>query len=143
MIAVMLLMATVVSADPIDDIRRAQELNEWIHESVPYVVSKSDVLSPWETIRNGGDCADMSALLVHMLKQEGIPARMVVILPKGEPHHAYVEVWGMVVDPVSGGMFGEFPIPHKIVRTIGLAYLLWDWERQIVAKKREIKRDDG
>ena len=132
-------VAALAIADPRADILRAQELNQRIHDTIPYVASPREIKEPWDTFANGGDCADMSALLVHLLEREGIPAKMVVILPDGEPHHAYVEVWGRVIDPVSGGMFGEFPIPHKLTRVLGHEFLLWDWWRQ--AQKQ--KENDG
>ena len=121
------LIATAAIADPISDIDRARELNLWIHNSIEYVVSRDYILDPMGTVRLGGDCADMSALLVSMLEAEGIPAEMLLLdLKNIKPHHAYVRVWGMYFDPVTGVMSSEeYPLLHKVTYEVTLRNILF------------------
>ena len=126
-ILVLLAGATIARGDPIHDIARAQELNLRIHNFIPYVVSKDEILNPLDTLANGGDCADMSALLVSLLEADGIPAELILLdLENIEPHHAYVRVWGMYFDPVTGTMSSEtYPLLHKVTYEVSLKNILF------------------
>jgi len=128
---ILFLIATMAVADPGSEIARARELNIWIHESIEYVVSKDEILEPLDTIRLGGDCADMSSLLVTLLKMEGIEAELVVIdLKNYLPHHAYVKLWGMYFDPVTGVMSSEaYPLLHKVAFSVTLKNILFGERR--------------
>ena len=84
-------MATEAAADPIvrdfaqtdpdqSDAARAEVLLQRIHRWVPYVpdLAGRDVFRPivW-TLANGGDCEDLSALLVACCRANGLAARLV------------------------------------------------------------------
>lgn len=122
----LILAAKAVTALPLDDIRRAQEVNEWVHDIVTYVASPLEIKTPAQTLMTGGDCADMSALIVWILEDEGIEAEMLLLdLRDFDRHHAIVRVLGVLFDPVSGLMFtDEFPLAHKMNYNVSWTTLL-------------------
>jgi transglutaminase-like putative cysteine protease len=100
--AVMVFFATTAMSSPAD-VQKAYDLNKWVHESFEYVRSPYEIKSPYDTMLEGGDCADLSSLIVWLLGKAEIPAQVVVIdLVDHEEHHAFVVVWGWWFDPVSG-----------------------------------------
>jgi hypothetical protein len=122
----LILAAKAVTALPLDDIRRAKEVNEWVHDIVTYVASPLEIKTPVQTLMTGGDCADMSALIVWILEDEGIEAEMLLLdLRDFDRHHAIVRVLGVLFDPVSGLMFtDEFPLAHKMNYNVSWTTLL-------------------
>ena len=128
----LLILAVHTRADPASDIAIARRLNQWIHETIEYRVSRAVIQEPRYTLQYGGDCADMAALLVDMLEHYGIPARIVVLDLRGPIDHAVVDVWGVILDPQAGNVMlstDEYPITHKVAFDITLPNLLADWER--------------
>lgn len=108
------------------EIERAQELNQWIHNTIPYVKSPHELKFPADTIRYGGDCADMSRLLIVFLEAEGIVAEMyVMIMTKSQESHAIVQVGNYFFDPTDGNMYEDtFPFLHQIAFIIPSLELL-------------------
>lgn len=113
----MFVAACACAYGPIHEIERARDINLWVHETIPYVVSADRIQEPAYTLLHGGDCADMSALVMWFLEAEGITSGEMLLLDLLDyaPHHAIVRVWGVLFDPVSGLMFtDEFPLAHNI-----------------------------
>jgi len=92
---------------------QVEALNSWVFrhlgfsENPGYFILPSLRAAPIQVLRNGGDCADKSRLLVAMLKQVDIPSTMLMCFDPqtGRPTHTVVEAVvengeRMVVDPV-------------------------------------------
>ena len=132
----LILAATCITADPgigpTHEIERAYDITQWVHETIPYVVSADRIQEPAYTLLNGGDCADMSALVLFFLEAEGITGELLLLdLLDYAPHHAIVRVRGVLFDPVSGLMFtDEFPLAHKMNYNLSWTSLLvlTDWK---------------
>ena len=129
-VTLMALIAIAVAADPVHDIAKARELTEWVNQHVEYVRSPHVIKTPASTLLTGGDCADMSGLLIWLLADEGIKASMLLLdLDDFAEHHAVVSLYGHIYDPTTGRVFRErFPLPHRIGDSIGISNLLADWE---------------
>ena len=131
-IALLILCATAAIAEgPGGDILRARELTAWINEHVVYERSPERIKSPADTLATGGDCADLSALLIAALEASGVRRATMLLLDlyDYEEHHAVVELYGRIYDPTTGREYlGAFPLPHRIGDSIGISNLLADWE---------------
>lgn len=123
--------ASLCAYGPATDLARAREIMRWVHEHVQYVRSPDLIKSPAATLLGGGDCADMSALMLWLLREEGIRAEMLLLdLDDFEEHHAVVLVYGKVFDPTTGREFSaSFPLPHRVTDAFGISNLLADWEK--------------
>ena len=132
-IALLILWAasTAIADGPASDLLRARELTAWIYEHVEYVRSPERIKSPAETLRDGGDCADLSALLIAALEASVVRRATLLLLDLDdyEEHHAVVSLYGRIYDPTTGREYlGAFPLPHRIGDSIGISNLLADWE---------------
>jgi len=130
-VAVMLLLVVSLSALP-PEIARAKELTGWIHDTIPYVATPYEIKSPADTLRTGGDCADLSALLITLLRAEGIESEMyVMVLLKPRASHAVVKIGDYYFDSTTGETYSlVFPRPHIRMFTLDNQRLLADWESQ-------------
>jgi hypothetical protein len=129
----MFVSACACAYGPIHEIERARDITEWVHETIPYMVSADRIQEPAYTLLNGGDCADMSALVMWFLEAEGITSGELLLLDLIDyaPHHAIVRVWDVLFDPVSGLTFtDQFPLAHKMNHNLSWTSLLvlTDWK---------------
>lgn len=128
-------VAASAFGDEAADLERALKLTQQIYERVTYIQDTPlYVKTPAETMFDGGDCADMSGLLINFLEAEGIQATMQTMrllkAPRGQEYHAVVLVHGIIFDPTVGQELGiVFPRPHIILRTITSQRILADWSR--------------
>ena len=132
-IALLILWAAsaALAEGPGGDILRARELTAWINEHVEYVRSPERIKSPAETLRDGGDCADMAGLLMAALEASGVRRAELQLLDLDdyEINHAVVKLYGRIYDPTTGREYlGAFPLSHRIGDSLSLGALLADWE---------------
>jgi len=124
-------IVAVRSDTPAEQRAEAERITVWIHANVEYVASPDRIKNPTETLLDGGDCADMSALLVSMLNDAHVRAAQLLLidLRDFEEHHAVVELYGWIFDPTTGAVFrGSFPLAHEIRFEVGFSNLLADWK---------------
>jgi hypothetical protein len=72
---------------------RVQKVFEYVRTEVPYVGEPNgveNVLAPYETLRRGGDCEDLSILLASMLNTMRLKPYLVAV-----PGHMYVMACGL------------------------------------------------
>jgi transglutaminase-like putative cysteine protease len=126
-----LVLCILLSVTAWADEALAYQVMMWIHTNVEYVSSPAVIKTPAQTLLTGGDCADMSALMLWLLAEHGIEADMLVLnLDQFVAHHAVVKYRGKIYDPVAGKVFaGAFPLPHRVAFAMEFNNLLVDWGR--------------
>ncbi len=133
-ILMLFFVSTFLRADgPADDLVRAGDVCRWINGAVEYVASPAEIKTPAYTLIEGGDCADMSALMLSMLEDMGIRSAEMLLLDLDEfdEHHAVVQLYGWIFDPTTGAVFRDsFPLPHVVRFEVGYSNLLADWKQE-------------
>ena len=131
MLLIFLTVSEPAEADVANHFVRAREIVAWIHSSVEYVATPDVIKSPAETLRTGGDCADMSALMLALLEAEEIHAELLLLdLVNYSAHHAVVQLFGRIYDPTTGLEYrGEFPREYVVGGAVSYANLLTDWDQ--------------
>jgi hypothetical protein len=91
------IVGTVVEPG-MDTTQAAWALYKWMFNTLEYDqgrLGRTDLLSPAETVENGGGvCRDLAALYASLLRAAGIPARLVAgYIASVEEFHAWVEFY--------------------------------------------------
>ena len=130
-LCLMIVSAVALHADA-PEYKKALALCRRIYLNVRYIRSETVIKSPLDTFIYGGDCADMSALMVYLMESEGMHAEIVLLDLLGyESHHALVLYAGMWFDPTVGKMYTphHFPFWHIVMDTVENHELLAGWRR--------------